>query len=158
LTPGFIFHILLSGMNRNLKILNVFSRKALFIAFILLIGFSFSAVGAPAKGCPGGFGCLNCEAAAHPHMPGMDAEMVNHGCQSAEQNRSCGFEAGSRSDQFDKMATVAQSGTHPYPGIFSAATDEFDQAHLLKGFVAQFQYPDRGQLTPIYLLTLSLLC
>jgi len=91
-------------------------------------------------------------------MPGMDAEMVNHGCQSAEQNRSCGFEAGSRSDQFDKMATVAQSGTHPYPGIFSAATDEFDQAHLLKGFVAQFQYPDRGQLTPIYLLTLSLLC
>ena len=145
-------------MNRNLNILNVFSRKALYIAFILLIGFSFSAGGALAKGCPGGFDCLNCAAAAHPHMPGMDAEMVNHGCQSAEQNRSCGFEAGSRSDQFDSMATVAESGTHPYPGIFSAASDEFDQAHLHKGFITQFQYPDRSKLTPIYLLNESLLC
>lgn len=145
-------------MNRKPNILTVFSRKAICIAFSLLIVLSFSAGGALAKGCPGGVGCLKCAAAAHPHMPGMDAEMVNHGCQSAEQNRSCGFEAGPRSDQFDSMATVAESGTHPYPGIFSAASDEFDQAHLHKGFITQFQYPDRSKLTPIYLLNESLLC
>ena len=144
-------------MNRKPNILNVFSRKALYIAFILLIGFSFSTAGALAKGCPGGAGCLKCAAAAHPHIPWMDAEMVNRGCQSAEQNRSCGFEAGPRADEFDSIATVAESGTHPYPGIFSAASDEFDQAHLHNGFITQFQYPDRGKLTPIYLLNLSLL-
>ena len=145
-------------MNRNLNILNVFSRKAICIAFSLLIVLSFSAGGVLANSCQGGPDCLKCAAATHPHMPGMDADMVNHGCQSAEQNRSCGFEAGPRSDEFDSMATVAKSGTHPYSGIFSAASDEFDQAHLHKGFITQFQYPDRSELTPIYLLNESLLC
>jgi len=145
-------------MNIKLNILNVFSRKALYIAFILLIGFSFSAGGALAKGCPGGAGCLKCAAAAHPHIPGMDAEIVYPDCQPAEQNRSCGFEAGHRSDEFDSMATVAESGTHPYSGIFAATSDESDKTHLHRGFITQFQYPDRGKLTPIYLLNESLLC
>jgi len=146
-------------MNSNLNILNAFSRKALRIAFILLIGFSFSAGGALAKDCPGGPGCLICAAAVHPRIPGMDVEMVNRGCASAEQNSSCGLETGRRADELDRMAAVAESGTQqPYPGIFSAAPAEFDQAHLHPGFITQSQYPDRGELTPIYLLNQSLLC
>ena len=150
--------MLLCGMNRKLNILNVFSRKALYIAFILLIGFSFSAGGALAKDCPGGAGCLNCATAAHPHLPGMDADMVTPGCQSAEQNRPCGFEVGHSADELDSIAAVAESGTHPYSGIFSAASDEFDPTHLHQRFITQFHYPGRGELTPIYLLNQSLLC
>lgn len=145
-------------MNRKLNILNVFSRKALYIAFMLLIGFSFSAGGALAKDCPGGADCLICAAAAHPHLPGMDVEMVNPGCQSAEQNRSCGFESGRSADELGSIAAVAGSGTQPSSGIFSAASDEFDQTHLHQGFITQLYYPGRGKLTPIYLLNQSLLC
>jgi hypothetical protein len=146
-------------MNSKPNILNVFSRKALWIAFILLMGFSFSTGGALASSCQGGADCLICAAAVHPHLPGMDVEMVNPGCQSAEQNSSCGFEAGRSSNELDSMATVAESGTyHPYSGIFSAVSDDFDQTHLHKRFITQFRYPDRGDLTPIYLLNQSLLC
>ncbi len=145
-------------MNRKLNILNAFSRKALCIAFILSIALSLSAGGVLANSCQGGADCLNCVAAAHPHITGMDVEMVNQGCQSAEQNSSCGFEAGRSADEFDRVATVAESGTHPYSGIFLAASDESDQTHLYRGFITQLQYPDRSELTPIYLLNLSLLC
>ena len=145
-------------MNRKLNILNAFSRKALCIAFLLVIGFSLSAGGVLANSCQGGADCLNCAAVAHPHIPGMDVEMVNPGCQSAEQNSSCGFETGHSADEFDRIATVAESGAHPYSGIFSAASDESDQAHLYREFITQFQNPDRSELTPIYLLNLSLLC
>jgi len=127
----------------------------------LTLGFysySFSVGGVLANSCQGGADCLNCAAAAHPHIPGMDVEMVNQGCQSAEQNSSCGFETGRSSDEFDRMATVAESGTPPYSGIFSAASDESDQADLYREFITQFQNPDRSELTPIYLLNLSLLC
>ena len=146
-------------MNPKLNIFNAFSRKALCIAFLLVIGFSLSAGGVMANSCQGGADCLNCVAAAHPHIPGMDVEMVNQGCQSAEQNSSCGLEAGRSSNELDSMATVAESGTyHPYSGIFSAVSDDFDQTHLHKRFITQFQYPDRSDLTPIYLLNQSLLC
>jgi hypothetical protein len=145
-------------MNLKLNILNVFSRKTLWIAFTLLMGFSFSAGGVLANSCQGGADCLICATAAHPHLPGMDVEMVNPGCQSAGQNRSCGFESGHRPDEFDSMAAVAGSGTQPYSGIFSAASDEFDPTHLHQGFITQFHYPGRGELTPIYLLNQSLLC
>ena len=158
MTPGFIFYILLSGMNLNLNILNVFSRRTLCIIFILVVGISFSAGGVMADSCQGGIGCLNCAAEAHPHIPGMDADTGNHSCQPDGQNRSCGFEVGHRADKFDRIAAVAESGTHPYSGIFSAASDESDQAHLHQVFITQFQYPDRGELTPIYLLNQSLLC
>jgi len=147
-----------SGMNPNIHILGGFSRKALYLALILLIGFSFSAGGVLANSCQGGPDCLNCAAAAHPHIPGMDVEMVNPGCQSAEQNSSCGFETGRSADEFDRTAAVVKSDTHPYPGIFSAASDESDQADLYREFITQFQSPDRSELTPIYLLNLSLLC
>jgi hypothetical protein len=84
--------------------------------------------------------------------------MVNPGCQSADQNGSCGFEAGQSPDDFDGMAAVVKSGNHPYSGSFSAAFHESGQVYLYQGFNTQFQYPDRGELTPIYLLNLSLLC
>ena len=145
-------------MNRRLNIFTVFSRKAIYVVFTLLIALSFSAGGALAKSCQGGADCIICAAAVHPHLPGMDVEMVNPGCQSAEQNSSCGFEAGRSANELDSMATVAESVTHPYSGIFSAASVDFDQAYLYQGFITQFQYPDRGKLIPIYLLNNSLLC
>jgi hypothetical protein len=145
-------------MNSKSNILKNFSRRTLWILFILFAGLSFSTSGVMANSCQGGADCLNCAAAAHPHLPGMDPEMVNPGCQSAEQNGSCGFEAGHSTDDFDKMAAVVKSGTRPYSGIFSTASDESDQTHLYREFITQFQYPDRGKLTPIYLLNLSLLC
>jgi len=145
-------------MNRKLNILNAFSRKAIRIAFLLLIGFSFSAGGVLANSCQGGADCLNCAAAAHPHIPGMDVEMVNKGCQPAEQNSSCGFKAGRSADQFDRITTVAESGTHTYSGIFSAASDQSDQADLYREFITPFQNHYRSESTPIYLLNLSLLC
>ena len=145
-------------MNPKIHILSEFSHKAFRIAFLLLIGLSLSAGGVLANSCQGGPDCLTCAAAAHPHIPAMDVEMVNQGCQSAEQNSSCGFETGRSADEFDRTAAVVNSGTHPYSGIFSAASDESDQAHLYREFITQFQSPDRSESTPIYLLNLSLLC
>ena len=145
-------------MNPKINIRNVLPRKALCIAFILLIGFIFSTGSVLANSCQGGADCLICAAAVHPHIPGMDVEMVNQGCQSAEQNSSCGFETGRSADEIDRTAAVVKSNTHPYSGIFSAASDESDQAHLYREFITQFQSPDRSELTPIYLLNLSLLC
>ena len=147
-----------SGMKRKLNIRNPFSRKAFCIAFALLIALSFSAGGVLANSCQGGADCIICAAAAHPYMPGMDMKMVNQGCRSAEQSDSCGFESGRSTDEFDRLAAVAESGAHPYPGIFSFTADAADQDHLGRIFIAQFQYPDRGELTPIYLRNLSLLC
>ena len=150
--------MLRSGMNLKPNILKSFSRRTLWIFFILFVSVSFSTSGVIANSCKGGADCLNCAAAAHPHLPGMDVEMVNQGCQSTEQNRSCGFEAGHSADDFDRIATIVTSGTHSYSGIFSIASDESDQAHLHLEFLTQFQYPDRGELTPIFLLNQSLLC
>jgi hypothetical protein len=138
--------------------MTVFSPRAICIVFTLLIALSFSAGGVQANSCQGGADCLNCAAAAHPHIPGMDVEMFNPGCQSAEQNSSCGFEAGRSADEFDRLATVAESGTHTSSGIFSAASDQSDQADLLREFITPVQNLDNRELTPIYLLNLSLLC
>jgi hypothetical protein len=145
-------------MNRKLNILTVFSRRAICIAFTLLIALSFSANGVLANSCQGGADCLVCAAAVHPHIPEMDVEMVNQGCQSAEQNSSCGFETGHSADEFDNIAAVVKFGTHTYSGIFSAASDESDQADLYREFITQFQNHYRSDLTPIYLLNQSLLC
>jgi len=145
-------------MNLNSNILKDFSRKTLWILFTLFVGISFSAGGVMANSCQGGADCLNCATAAHPHIPGMDVQMVNPGCQSAEPNGSCGFEAGRSADEFDKTTAVVKSGTHPFPGIFSIASDESDQADLYREFITPFQNHYRSELTPIYLLNLSLLC
>jgi len=145
-------------MNRKLNILSVSSRKALCTAFALLIALSFTAGGVLADSCQGGADCMICAAAAHPHIPGMDMTIVDRDCQSAEQNNSCGFESGRSADEFDRLAAVAESGTHPHPGIFSFTSDAADQAHSGRIFISQFQYPDRGKLTPIYLRNQSLLC
>ena len=135
-----------------------FIRKTLWILFTLFIGISFSAGGVMAKSCQGGPDCLNCAAAAHPRMPGMDTKMVNPGCQSADQKSTCGFETGQSADDLDRMDAAVNSGSHPFSGIFPAVYDKSNQAHLPRIIISQFQYPDRGELTPIYLLNLSLLC
>jgi hypothetical protein len=122
-----------------------FIRKTLWILFTLFIGISFSAGGVMANSCQGGPDCLNCAAAAHPRMPGMDTKMVNPGCQSAD-------------DDLDRMDAAVNSGSHPFSGIFPAVYDKSNRAHLPRIIISQFQYPDRGELTPIYLLNLSLLC
>ena len=140
-------------MNQKINI-----RKVLCIAFLMLISFSFAAGGVLANSCQGGADCLNCAAAAHPHIPGMDVEMVNPGCQSAEQNRSCGFETDHSADEFDNTVAVVKSGTHPSSGIFSAASDQSDQVDLLRESITPVQNLDNSELTPIYLLNLSLLC
>jgi hypothetical protein len=145
-------------MNLKSSIFKDFARKTLWILFILFTGISFSAGGVMANSCQGGPDCLNCAAAAHPSMPGMDPEMVNPGCQSADQNGSCGFETGQSADDLDRMAAVVKSGSHPSYGIFSTVSDESGRAYLYQGFIPEFQYADSGELTPIYLLNLSLLC
>ena len=145
-------------MNRKLNILNAFPRKALCIAFLLLIGFSFSVGSVLANSCQGGADCLNCAAAAHPHIQGMDLEMDNQGSQTTEKNKSCDFETGHNTDDFDNTAAVVKSGTHPSPGIFSATSDRSGQADLYREFITPFQNHYRSELTPIYLLNLSLLC
>jgi len=145
-------------MNRKLNILNESSRKTLCIAFTLLIALSFSAGGVLADNCQGGVDCMICAAAAHPHIPGMDMTIADQGCQSADQNNSCGFESGRGADKFDRLAAVAGFGTHLFPGIFAFISDEADQAHSGRIYISQFQYPDRGKLTPIYLRNQSMLC
>ncbi len=150
--------MLLGGMNLKPNILKAFSRKTLWILFSLFIGISFSTGGVMANSCQGGSDCINCAAAAHPHLPGMDAEMLNQGCQSTDQNRSCGFEASHSAGDLERMAAVVKPGIPLFNGIYSVASDEPGQAYLHQGFFTQFQYPDRGELTPIYLLNLSLLC
>ena len=144
-------------MNSNIQILGGFSRKTLCIALIMLIGLSLSAGGALANSCKGGADCLICAAETHARLPGMDGGMVNRACGSSAPNSSCGFETGPRGDKFDRIAAVAQSGFHTYAGVFLAASDEFDPSYLHRGFLAQFQYPHRGEPTPIYLRHQSLL-
>lgn len=145
-------------MNLKLNILNVFSRRTLCIIFILLVGISFSVGGVMANSCQGGAGCLNCAAAAHPHIPGMDADMANQGCQPADQNRSCGFESGHRPNEFDRIASVVGFGTYPYTGIFIVASDKFDPTSLPGMPISRIQFDDRGGSSPIYLSNRSLLC
>jgi len=158
LTTDFIFYILLSGMNLKLNILNVFSRRTLYIVLILLIGFSFSAGGVMANSCQGGAGCLNCAAAAHPHIPGVDADMGNHSCQPDGQNGSCGFESDPHPNEFDRITSVVGFGTYPYTGIFIVASDKFDPTHLSGMPISRIQFADTGGSPPIYLSNRSLLC
>lgn len=96
----------------QIKAWRMASRKMVCIIFILLVGISFSTGGVMANSCRGGIGCLNCAAETHPRIP-MDADTGNHSCQPDGQNRSCGFEVGHRSDKFDSIAPVTESGTHP---------------------------------------------
>jgi hypothetical protein len=144
-------------MNSNIHMLGWFSRKTLCIALAVVIALGFLAGGAMADSCTGGADCLICVAATHSHLPGMDGEIVNRACGSSAPNSSCGFETGPRRDEFDRIAAVAESGGHSYSGIFMAASDEFDPSYLHRGFLTQFQYPHRGEPTPIYLRNQSLL-
>ena len=145
-------------MKLKLNVLNLFSRKTLGIVLMLLVGIGFSAGGVMADSCQGGIGCLNCAAAAHPHMPGVDADMGNHGCQPDGQNRSCGFEVGQRADKFDRIASAVEFSTDQYSGIFFVASDKFDQTPVPEALISQLQYRDTGGSTPIFLLNRSLLC
>ena len=145
-------------MTSKSNILKRIFRRTLWLIFILLLTIGFSTGGVLANSCQGGAGCLICAAMVHPHIPGMDMEMVNPGCQTAEQNSSCGFETGRRVDDSDSMAIIAESGTGQYSKIFQAVSKESDQADLYRGNITQNKYPDPGELTPIYLLDQSLLC
>jgi hypothetical protein len=145
-------------MKYNGHIRGEFTRKALCIVFVLLIGFSFSVGGVLADGCEGGADCISCPAAAHPHISGMDVEMVNRVCDSTDQNSSCGLEAGHGTNEFERLVTSAESGGHSYSGIFSAAFDAPDHSQLYRAFLTPFQYSDRGESIPIYLRNHSLLC
>ena len=145
-------------MTLNLHILGEFSRKALYVALTLLIGLSMSTGNVLANSCKGGAECLSCMAVAHPHVPGMDVEMVNRDCESTAQNSSCSLETGHGLDEFDRIATVTESSGKAYSGIFSAASGEFEPLRLYPKFLTQNQYPHRGDLTPIYLRNHSLLC
>ena len=145
-------------MNLKSNIGPDFFRKTLWIVFTLFIGISFSAGGVMANSCQGGPDCLNCAAAAHPHIPGMDADMANQGCQSADQNRSCGFESDPHPNEFDRIVSVVGFGTYPYTGIFIVASDKFDPTHLSGMPISRIQFADTGGSPPIYLSNRSLLC
>ena len=144
-------------MNLNVHIRGGYSRKVLCITLLLLIGFSFSAGGAMANSCKGSVDCLNCIAAAHPRIPRLDVEMVQPDC-TTNPNGSCGIETGRVAHAFDRVAAVADSGSHFHSGSLSAAIDESDQYYLYRGVLFKSQYPDRGELTPIYLRNDALLC
>lgn len=133
-------------------------RNASCIAFILFLVFSFSVGAGLAISCTGGPDCLSCATGLPAHAPNPDAGMGGHGCGPVAQNNSCGFETGRRLDEFHSIALVVGFDIHQYCGIFIAASDEFDPAHLHRVLISQFQYPDTDGSTPIYLLNHSLLC
>ena len=145
-------------MKREANIRNVFSRKTLCILLMLLVGISYTAGGAMADNCPGGPGCLKCAARPHAHIPGVQPNIGDPGCQPAGQNGSCGFEVGRHPVKFDRIASTAGFGSFQHAGIFIAASDYLDQANLYRFAISPFQYPDPGELVPVYLLNKSLLC
>jgi hypothetical protein len=125
---------------------------------MLLVSIGFSAGGAMANHCQGGIDCLNCAAMAHGHMPSNHLTVGYHGCRPVGQNGSCGFETGHRPDKFDRIASTTGFGNFQHAGIFSAASDNSDQAHLYRLVIPPYHYPVLGELTPVYLLNQSLLC
>ena len=145
-------------MTLKSNILKRIFRRTLWLIFTLILTTGFSTAGVLANSCQGSAGCLICAAMVHPHIPGMDTEMVNPGCQTAEQDSSCSFETGRRADASNSMVIVAESGTRQYFSIFAAVFDESDQADLYRRVITKFKYPDTGEDTPIYLLNHSLLC
>jgi hypothetical protein len=145
-------------MHLKSNIRNAFSRKACCIIFILFVSVSFSLGDALANSCKGGPDCLNCAERAHSQVPGAETGMENHSCRSVEQNSTCGFEASRSPYDFHGIASAIRSAHHEYSGLFTADLDEYGQLHFSKKFLSKLHLPDRGEITPIYLLNHCLLC
>jgi hypothetical protein len=142
----------------KLNICNAFFRKVCCVIFILLINISFSLGGALAKSCKGGPDCLNCVELEHPHTPGMDTGLKNHGCGYGQKDGTCGFEAGRGPDEFHGIVSAVRPDKCEFSGIFTAASDEFGQSYLSGEIISLFLSPDSGKITSLYLLHQSLLC
>ena len=153
LTNSFKYYILLCGMNSKLNI-----RKAICFSFVLFVSISFPLSGAMADSCKGGAGCLDCTEPAHSHVPGTHTDMAPHGCQSAGQNSTCGFETSKSPDEFHGIVSSVRSYHQVYSGIFSAGSDEYGQFRFSGESISQFSLSDSGGQAPIYLLNQSLLC
>ena len=150
--------MLLRGMNLKLNMGNAFSLKALCIILILFMSIGFSLAGAQANSCEGGADCLICARQPHRHLPGMHPRMENPGCRPAEQNSTCGFEAGQDAEKFYVIASAVRSFHPVRTGIFAGASDEYDQFRISRGLIASSFPSEWGPKAPIYLRNQSLLC
>jgi hypothetical protein len=153
------FHyILQSGMNTKLNSFRGLFRKTLWMTFILVVGISFSAGGVMADSCRYGAACMSCTAAAHPHMPGVVSDIGSQDCQPIEPDGSCGFQAGSRVDQFDKIASFSDFSAYKHSGIFTVSSNRLHRDFLRGALISPFQYPCIVGTTPIFLRNHSLRC
>jgi hypothetical protein len=145
-------------MDLKLNMGNAFSIKALCISLILFMSIGYSFGGAQANSCEGGAACLICARQPHRHLPGAQSRAENPGCGPAEQNSTCGYEAGRDSEKFYGIASAVRSFYPARTGIFAGASDEYDPFRVSRVRIAAFSLSDAGAKAPIYLRNLSLLC
>lgn len=145
-------------MRKKLNILNSPPRKILCFFIVLLISFNFSVGGVQAKICKGGPDCANCVELTHSHMPGDVAEMENNSCRPGDKNTTCGFVAGHRPDEANRIALTVRSDPQKFSGIFMVESDEYNRPSPSGEFPSQFDSPHIYGAVPIHLLNDSLLC
>jgi hypothetical protein len=145
-------------MNLKLDMGNSILLKALCMGLVLFLSVGFSFGGAQANSCEGSSGCLVCARQAHRHLPGAQMRVEPPGCSSAEQNSTCGFEAGQDPAKFFGIASTIRSFYPLRTGILSAASDGYDPFRISRGLIAPSSLAEPGPGAPIYLRIHSLLC
>jgi hypothetical protein len=150
--------MLLRGMDLKLNMGNSFPLKTLCIILILFMSIGFSFAGAQANSCEGSADCLMCARQLHRPMPGAHMRTESPGCRSAEQNSTCGFEAGREREKFYGIASAVRSFYPARTGIFAGASDEYDQFRISRRLITSSFSSEPGPKAPIYLRNQSLLC
>lgn len=146
-------------MNYKPTIPSSFSRKAICITLVLILGLGLLAGGALADTCHGGPGCLSCAASIHPPFPGTEMDMMApHGCrQPLNPDSSCSLEAGRGAHEFQGIISSVRPENID-TGCISTATSGSDPSHLGAGFLSLTPYYRSARSSPIFLLNQSLLC
>jgi hypothetical protein len=102
--------------------------------------------------------CLMCARQLHRPLPGAHMRTESPGCRSAEQNSTCGFEAGREREKFYGIASAVRSFYPARTGIFAGASDEYDQFRISRRLITSSFSSEPGPKAPIYLRNQSLLC
>jgi len=143
------------------NISHVYSRKAICITMVLVIGLSLIAGGALANTCHGGSGCLNCAEFMQPRLPGTDMDMgmmEPHGCQQPLISASsCSFEVSPAPDEFHGIIPTVRPENMD-TGSIIVSVSENDPSRTAGAFISQILYFGSGRSTPIFLINQSLLC
>ena len=150
--------ILLSGMILNPNIFISLSRKAICIAFILLVSVNLSFGNALSNHCKGGPDCANCMSVAHSQMPWTVAAMESNDCSSGNKNNTCGFENGRMPEDANHIAVTVRPDLHELYGISVTKSDVNTRPNPSGKLPLQFNSPFIDMAKPIYLLNDSLLC